>query len=66
MSCHPGNGWAAAGMFRVLETLRHSSVSSHFETQQADLTSWVQEIINNTWTYQVGLLENHERIDWMY
>lgn len=56
-----GNGWAAAGMLRVLETLRHSSVSSEFQRQQDNLTSWIQQIVDNTWKHQQsdGSLLNH-------
>lgn len=48
-----GNAWAAAGMLRVLQTLVHSPQSHSFKTQAADLTSWIQEIIVNSWKYQV-------------
>ncbi|KAK7695457.1 hypothetical protein QCA50_000093 [Cerrena zonata] len=47
-----GNAWAAAGMLRVLETIRHSKVSSKFEGQKANLTSWVNEIVEATWKHQ--------------
>ncbi|KAI0082602.1 Six-hairpin glycosidase [Panus rudis PR-1116 ss-1] len=47
-----GNAWAAAGMLRVLETIRRSPVSREFEPEKANLTTWIQEIINNTWTHQ--------------
>ncbi|KAJ3743376.1 Six-hairpin glycosidase [Lentinula detonsa] len=47
-----GNGWAAAGMLRVLETLDHSSVASDFAEQSASLAQWIQEIISATWQYQ--------------
>lgn len=48
-----GNGWAAAGMLRVLETMKNSDSNSAFKDQQANLTMWVQEIVNGTWSYQV-------------
>lgn len=47
-----GNGWAAAGMLRVLQTLIHSSQASSFTAQSANLTSWIQEIITTSWKYQ--------------
>ncbi|KAI6111803.1 Six-hairpin glycosidase-like protein [Pisolithus croceorrhizus] len=39
-----GNGWAAAGMLRVLSTIKQSQFSSSMESQQQDLADWVQEI----------------------
>ncbi|KAH8977298.1 glycoside hydrolase family 105 protein [Lactarius hatsudake] len=39
-----GNAWAAAGMLRVLGTLKSSSFSRHFEGQIKDLGNWVAEI----------------------
>ena len=48
-----GNGWAAAGMFRVLQTIRNSDVSDSFITQQQDLANWIEEIVKAAWTYQV-------------
>ncbi|KAJ7577833.1 glycoside hydrolase family 105 protein [Mycena floridula] len=39
-----GNGWAAAGMARVLATIQHSSLASSFQNEQSDLASWVNEI----------------------
>ncbi|KAF7795945.1 hypothetical protein EIP86_007113 [Pleurotus ostreatoroseus] len=47
-----GNAWAAAGMFRVLETIRHSGQAYRFGPQQADLTSWIHEIISKVWQFQ--------------
>lgn len=51
-----GNGWAAAGMFRVLQTIRLSNVSDNFLNQQNDLLEWVEEIVKGSWHYQVGTL----------
>ena len=48
-----GNGWAAAGMFRVLQTIRGSNVSDRFLDQQKDLANWIEEIVRASWTYQV-------------
>ncbi|KAJ7709893.1 Six-hairpin glycosidase-like protein [Mycena rosella] len=39
-----GNGWAAAGMLRVLATMKNSPYSKTFSNQQKDLASWVKEI----------------------
>ncbi|KAG9038822.1 hypothetical protein FRB95_014371 [Tulasnella sp. JGI-2019a] len=40
-----GNGWAAAGMLRVLATMKNSPWSlSHFQNQENDLSSWITEI----------------------
>ncbi|KAI9000936.1 Six-hairpin glycosidase [Trametes punicea] len=47
-----GNAWAAAGMLRVLETIKHSKLASQLESEQADLTSWINEIVSSAWTYQ--------------
>jgi len=47
-----GNGWATAGMLRVLQTLDHSSEARHFAGRQANLTTWIQEIIASAWSYQ--------------
>ncbi|KAJ3810077.1 Six-hairpin glycosidase [Lentinula aff. lateritia] len=48
-----GNGWAAAGMLRVLETLNHSSMATDFTDQTANLTQWIQEILSSSWQYQL-------------
>ncbi|KAJ6630814.1 Six-hairpin glycosidase-like protein [Mycena sp. CBHHK59/15] len=39
-----GNAWAAAGMLRVLATMKNSQFSKSFSSQQKDLASWVKEI----------------------
>lgn len=48
-----GNGWAAAGMLRVLQTIRNSGVSNNFLDQQTDLLNWTEEIVNASLQYQV-------------
>jgi len=55
-----GNGWAAAGMLRVLRTIHNSDVSNDFLGQQGDLLNWVEEIVNASWNYQTsaGALRN--------
>ncbi|TFK62615.1 hypothetical protein BDN72DRAFT_848456 [Pluteus cervinus] len=39
-----GNGWAAAGMLRVLATIQNSEFANTFKNEQGDLISWVHEI----------------------
>ncbi|KAL1729191.1 stretch-activated Ca2+-permeable channel component-domain-containing protein [Schizophyllum commune] len=39
-----GNGWAAAGMLRVLATIRLSAYAPLMAQEQADLTAWIKEI----------------------
>ncbi|CAA7263839.1 unnamed protein product [Cyclocybe aegerita] len=39
-----GNGWAAAGMLRVLATIRQSEYANTFRNEQRDLGNWVREI----------------------
>ncbi|KAI0677468.1 Six-hairpin glycosidase [Trametes maxima] len=47
-----GNAWAAAGMMRVLQTIRHSTLASELKSEQADLTSWINEIVSASWKHQ--------------
>ncbi|KAI4518693.1 hypothetical protein K525DRAFT_288094 [Schizophyllum commune Loenen D] len=39
-----GNGWAAAGMLRILATIQHSIYAPLMLKEQADLTAWIKEI----------------------
>lgn len=39
-----GNGWAAAGMLRVLATIKGSPFASQLKSQQGDLNEWITEI----------------------
>ncbi|KAG8854192.1 hypothetical protein FRB96_007748 [Tulasnella sp. 330] len=39
-----GNGWAAAGMLRVLATMKNSPYSSQLIPEQNDLSNWITEI----------------------
>lgn len=48
-----GNGWAAAGMLRVFQTISSSGFSNSFFNQTRDLLNWTEEIVNASWTYQV-------------
>ncbi|KAF9057455.1 Six-hairpin glycosidase-like protein [Panaeolus papilionaceus] len=58
-----GNAWAAAGMLRVLSTLNHSSDARQFSGQQANLTSWIDEILETSWSYQGANGTLHNVID---
>jgi rhamnogalacturonyl hydrolase YesR len=55
-----GNGWAAAGMLRVLQTIRNSDVNGRFLDQQRDLLHWIEEIVKASWDHQTsaGALRN--------
>lgn len=48
-----GNGWAAAGIMRVLATIARSNFASQMQSQQSDLAQWVDEILTGVWQYQV-------------
>ena len=48
-----GNAWAAAGIVRVLATIKHSSFAGDFKTEQSNLASWASEIHSAFYTYQV-------------
>lgn len=39
-----GNGWAAAGMLRVLGTIKHSDYANTLSNEQNDLVTWIKEI----------------------
>lgn len=57
-----GNGWAAAGMLRVLATIQHSQYADDYEDQQNDLTDWVKEIhaaMYGDHLYDNGLFANY-------
>jgi len=56
-----GNGWAAAGMLRVLGTLSHSPYSRNFKQQIEDLGNWVVEIHNAMYPHlqSNGLFKNY-------
>lgn len=41
-----GNGWAAAGMLRVLGTIKNSQYASAMKNEQKDLGNWINEIHN--------------------
>lgn len=50
---HLGNGWAAAGMLRVLGTIKNSEYAGNFKSEQNDLINWVLEIQDGMYTYLV-------------
>lgn len=60
-----GNAWAAAGMLRVLSTFNHSSYGGEFRDHQANLTSWIDEILVSSWSHQgangtlFNVIDNH-------
>lgn len=49
----PGNGWAAAGMLRVLGTIQHSPFPKSFKNEMKDLSNWVSEILNAMYPHLV-------------
>ena len=49
-----GNAWAAAGMMRVLVTMKNSRMSSAFASQQTDLQTWIEEIMRGAFAHQVS------------
>jgi rhamnogalacturonyl hydrolase YesR len=49
-----GNGWAAAGMLRVLATMMHSDYNASFTQEISDLASWVHEIHTGIYQYLVS------------
>lgn len=58
--CPAGNGWAAAGIARVLATIKYSPYASKYRTQTANLAAWGAEIVTAAFA-QVrpdGLLPN--------
>jgi len=53
---HIGNAWAAAGMIRVLGTIKGSEYADSFQSQQTNLTNWVQEIHGGMYPLLVRLI----------
>ncbi|TFK73011.1 Six-hairpin glycosidase [Pluteus cervinus] len=47
-----GNGWAAAGMLRTLETLNRTTQANLFQQHQLDLVDWINEILEASWAHQ--------------
>ena len=48
-----GNGWAAAGILRVIVTMRQSEYSNTFKNEQKDLGNWVKEIHSSMYKHLV-------------
>ena len=48
-----GNGWAAAGMIRVLGTIKNSQYAGSFKKEQKDLIGWAIEIQDAMYQYLV-------------
>ncbi|KLO09691.1 hypothetical protein SCHPADRAFT_833725 [Schizopora paradoxa] len=46
-----GNAWAAAGMLRVLGTIKNSQFAKSMKNEQTDLTNWVKEIHNAMYSH---------------
>ncbi|KAK2467552.1 hypothetical protein APHAL10511_000407 [Amanita phalloides] len=46
-----GNAWAAAGMLRVLATVKSSQYATSLQSEQIDLADWVIEIQNAMYSY---------------
>ncbi|KAF8499997.1 Six-hairpin glycosidase [Hysterangium stoloniferum] len=49
-----GNAWAAAGMLRVLATIKHSNMANQFRSEQIDIQNWVIEILDGMYSYTNG------------
>lgn len=50
-----GNGWAAAGMLRVLATIRQSQYANTMKNEQNDLITWVGEIHSGIYATLVSI-----------
>jgi len=50
-----GNGWAAAGMLRVMETMKNSAYADQLGDQTSNISSWINEIMAGVWVHQVSL-----------
>jgi rhamnogalacturonyl hydrolase YesR len=48
-----GNAWAAAGVLRVLATIKHSPEAGSMQSQQNDLAQWAGETLTGVWKCQV-------------
>ncbi|BGP19350.1 hypothetical protein JCM10213_006856 [Rhodosporidiobolus nylandii] len=57
-----GNGWAAAGMLRVLATLANNKeYQEPYSSQSSDIAGWVGEIVEAAWAQPMsgGLFHNY-------
>jgi rhamnogalacturonyl hydrolase YesR len=48
-----GNGWAAAGMLRVLGTIQNSRFATSLRDEVSDLGDWVNEIHDGIYPFLV-------------
>ena len=59
LQCKPtpvsGNGWAAAGMLRVLATIIHSNFADQLQSERTDLKNWAVEILDRMYHHVVSL-----------
>ncbi|TFK35178.1 Six-hairpin glycosidase-like protein [Crucibulum laeve] len=46
-----GNGWAAAGMLRVLATIKQSEFANSMKNEQKDLGAWTREILDGIYPH---------------
>ena len=58
----PGNAWAAAGMLRVLGTIKNSEYAGDFKSERADLINWVLEIQDGMYNYLVRSIQLQSRV----
>lgn len=47
-----GNGWAIAGMIRVLRIIQLSPFANQLVNQQQNLIHWASSLVNTIWKYQ--------------
>jgi len=58
----PGNAWAAAGMLRVLGTIKNSEYAGDFKSERTDLIDWVLEIQDGMYNYLVRSIHPQSRV----
>ena len=51
-----GNGWVAAGMLRVLGTIKYSQYANRMKNQQTDLTNWIKEVQDGMYHFVVRVV----------
>lgn len=54
-----GNGWAAMGMMRVLQTIADSDFSAKMKGEQQALELWISDLLTATWKHQVSSCFRH-------
>lgn len=58
----PGNGWATAGMLRVLLSIIQSSHADAMEQQRKDLSNWTRDVLTAAYKVvdrETGLWHNY-------